>query len=231
MKDDIYRDKRVNVADFAFDESVTAVFPDMIRRSVPGYDNVVSISGLIAAERISANTACYDLGCSRGATTLAILRSLDDRPCTLHAVDSSEAMIAEARRHVEDARVRFHVDDIRTCAIDNASAVVLNYTLQFVAPDERVAVLQRIRDGLVSGGIIVLSEKVRDTDEFERLHLQFKRENGYSEMEISQKRSALEQVMQIDTLETHLNRLEQTGFANPRVWFKCLNWVSIAADA
>ncbi|MGL4467109.1 MAG: carboxy-S-adenosyl-L-methionine synthase CmoA, partial [Plesiomonas shigelloides] len=118
--------------------------------------------------------------------------------------------------------------------IENASMVVLNFTLQFLPPDDRQALLNRIYAGLRPGGALVLSEKFSFADQtigdllFD-MHLDFKRANGYSELEISQKRSALENVMLTDSVETHKARLQQAGFEHAEVWFQCFNFGSMLA--
>ena len=118
--------------------------------------------------------------------------------------------------------------------IEAADAVVMNYTLQFVAPALRQGLLQRIHAGLKSSGVLIVSEKIRFDDpllqtEFEAAHLDFKRANGYSELEISQKRSALENVMKPDTLPEHQQRLQQAGFTSQTLWFQCFNFCSMVA--
>ncbi|MGL5770696.1 MAG: carboxy-S-adenosyl-L-methionine synthase CmoA, partial [Plesiomonas shigelloides] len=123
---------------------------------------------------------------------------------------------------------------IRQVKIENASMVVLNFTLQFLPPDDRQALLNRIYAGLRPGGALVLSEKFSFADQtigdllFD-MHLDFKRANGYSELEISQKRSALENVMLTDSVETHKARLQQAGFEHAEVWFQCFNFGSMLA--
>lgn len=238
-QDQVYRQPHPHLVDFAFDDTVAAVFPDMIRRSVPGYESVVPITGLLAARamRAAGNTTparAYDLGCSLGATALAMLRQLDDVPCRITAVDSSAAMIDRARAHVDDPRVEFVQADIRQHPLEPCHAVTLNYVLQFLLPADRLAMLTRIHHALHDDGVVLLSEKIRFDDpatqgDFDAAHLAFKRANGYSELEISQKRSALENVMQIDTEEIHVERLRQAGFRRVRKWYQCLNWASFEA--
>lgn len=237
-RDQVFRDPRNQIADFAFDESVAAVFPDMIRRSVPGYETVVPMTGLLGARVLRAapepSPVAYDLGCSLGATALALLRQLGDRPCRLVAVDSAPAMIARARELLVDPRLELVCADIRELTLEPARAITLNYVLQFVAPEDRLTLLRRIRESLAPDGLLLLSEKIRFDDpatqqEFDSAHLDFKRANGYSELEISQKRSALENVMIIDTEEQHRARLHDAGFTRVRKWYQCLNWASFAA--
>lgn len=218
------------LVDFAFDETVAQVFPDMIRRSVPGYETVVALTGLLAARHLGRGGRCYDLGCSLGASTLAVLRAMGANPCEIFAVDSSAAMLDEARRIPEfDDRVEWVEADVRDVEIDRAQVVILNYVLQFLPPEDRLPLLRRIRAGLSSGGILIVSEKLDAGGYFDGLHVDFKRANGYSELEVSQKRAALENVMRIDSEDTHLARFREAGYGTARVWFRCLNWASFVA--
>ena len=234
QRDAIYRSKLPQIVDFAFDEAVVRVFPDMIRRSIPGYETVVPLSGLIAARYARANTRCYDLGCSLGATTLAIARYLNAPGCELYAVDNSEAMLARAQQENEDPRIHWLHSDIRDVPLHNASVVVMNYTLQFLRPDERQPLLRRIYNALVPGGVVLVSEKIKFSDpgthaRYQEHHAAFKSANGYSDLEISQKRAALERVMQPDTEGSHVQRFAEAGFRTVDVWFRCLNWASFLA--
>ncbi|MGL5432905.1 MAG: carboxy-S-adenosyl-L-methionine synthase CmoA, partial [Plesiomonas shigelloides] len=214
------------------------VFPDMIQRSVPGYSNIIATIGMLAKRFIQPNTQAFDLGCSLGAATLSMRRNIDVEGVRLIAVDNSAAMIERCRRHIDAFRSDTPVDiiegDIRQVKIENASMVVLNFTLQFLPPDDRQALLNRIYAGLRPGGALVLSEKFSFADQtigdllFD-MHLDFKRANGYSELEISQKRSALENVMLTDSVETHKARLQQAGFEHAEVWFQCFNFGSMLA--
>jgi len=222
-------DEPRQLVDFAFDEAVAAVFPDMIRRSVPGYETVVALTGLLAARHLSEGGRCYDLGCSLGASTLAVLRAMGTTPCEILAVDSSVAMLEKARRVPGfDDRVEWVETDVREVEIDRAQVVILNYVLQFLPPEDRLPLLARIRAGLASGGVLIVSEKLAAGGYFDGLHLDFKRANGYSELEVSQKRAALENVMRVDSEDTHLARFQEAGY-RARVWFRCLNWVSFVA--
>ena len=222
-------DEPRQLVDFAFDETVAAVFPDMIRRSVPGYETVVALTGLLAARHLGEGGRCYDLGCSLGASTLAVLRAIGTSPCEILAVDSSAAMLEKARRLPEfDDRVEWVEADVREVGVDGAQVVILNYVLQFLPPEERLPLLRRIRAGLSSGGVLIVSEKLAAGGYFDELHLDFKRANGYSELEVSQKRAALENVMRVDSEDTHLDRFRDAGY-RARVWFRCLNWASFVA--
>ena len=235
MKDNIYQQTQHHLVDFAFDQRVVNVFPDMIRRSVPGYELVVPLSGLMAARHIRAGDRVYDLGCSLGATTLAVLGQLGNKSCEILAVDQSASMLARARELVTDRRVQFIEANVTTLDLLPARVVLSNWLLQFIDPQRRLSLLTTIARSLHGGGQLLLAEKIRYEDPaiqffMEDTHLAFKAANGYSDLEISQKRSALENVMIVDTESAHLERLHAAGFSKVTVWYRCLNWISFLAQ-
>lgn len=238
MRDNIYSDTLANVADFRFDDKVASVFPDMIQRSVPGYSNIIAMTGLIAARHAQDHTRCYDLGCSLGASTFAMAQQLQGRPLQFLAIDNSEAMLSRCRENIASLKtptdIQLVCDALQNIHIANASMVVLNFTLQFVPLDERATVIQNIYNGLKPGGALILSEKILFENPVMQeltteLHHAFKMANGYSEMEVSQKRSALENVLSPETLLAHELRLRSAGFENLGVWFQCFNFMSLVA--
>ncbi|MGV3344448.1 carboxy-S-adenosyl-L-methionine synthase CmoA [Enterobacteriaceae bacterium LUAb1] len=226
------------LGDWTFDERVAEVFPDMIQRSVPGYSSIISMIGMLAERFVTPGSQVYDLGCSLGAATLSVRRHIRVNNCRIIAVDNSPSMTERCRRHLDAFRAQTPVEvreaDIRTVAIENASLVILNFTLQFLAPADRQPLLDNIFTGLKPGGALVLSEKFSFEDAHTgellfNMHHDFKRANGYSELEISQKRSMLENVMLTDSVETHKHRLKQAGFEHAELWFQCFNFGSLVA--
>lgn len=237
-KDHIFSDPVENIEDFCFDESVARVFDDMISRSVPGYRSIVAATGALAGQFIQENSHCYDLGCSLGATSLSILQHCKDRTYTLVAIDNAQAMIDQAAKVLcpapDEVDVQLVCDDIRNIKVENASVVVLNFVLQFIKPEERQDMLEGLISGMRKDSCLILSEKIRfDNQEqqlyFENLHYKFKKLQGYSDLEISQKRTALEQVLVPDTVKVHFSRLKEAGFVKPCVWFQDLNFISLCA--
>lgn len=230
--DQLYARKLTTVRDFTFNEAVTQVFNDMVRRSVPGYDAVVELVGVIAAahsQSVGRPLRCLDLGCSRGAVTQSLLNQLTDPATRIVAIDNSKAMVAAARREIGDERVTFITRDILESDFDDVDIAVMNLVLQFIAPRERLQLLTSIRHALRDDGMLILTEKIQADTEFVDYHHSFKRSRGYSELEITQKRDALEKVMVVDTFETHRQRLKDAGFNQVTVWFQLLNWVSLIA--
>lgn len=237
-KDTIYSLPKIRVNDFCFDEAVVDVFPDMIQRSVPGYATIIDNIGLIAKRKVQDDSNIYDLGCSLGAASLAMRRSIKAQGCKIIAVDNSPAMVEKCQRHLNafksDIPVNIICDDIKNVEITNASVVVLNFTLQFLEPEQRAELVNKIYLGLNPGGILILSEKIRhESPEGDSLlvdlHHEFKRTNGYSELEISQKRTAIENVMKVDSLSMHKTRMRSAGFSDIIVWFSCFNFTSMLA--
>ena len=230
------------VPDFVFNEDVVRVFPDMIKRSVPGYPTIVENIGVLAGQFAEAHTTLYDLGASLGAVTQALRRHVKADGCQVIAVDNSPAMVERCREylHAQDAMfqellpVQVIEADILALDLHPTSLVTLNFTLQFIPPERRLELLTRIRQALLPGGALILSEKLRFEDAAEhelltQLHVAFKRANGYSELEIAQKRSAIENVMKPDSLEEHRERLLAAGFSKVVPWFQCLNFASLIA--
>lgn len=236
--DTIYADPLVDVGRFEFDQRVVDVFPDMIKRSVPGYTTIINMIGNLAERYVQAGSRCYDLGCSLGAATLAMRHRICAADCKIIGVDNSAAMITRCEQVIAADSGEIPVDllqaSIQNVEIYNASMAVLNFTLQFIAIEDRLAILEKIFAGLNPGGVLILSEKVLFEDALHQqlmteLHHNFKRANGYSDLEIAQKRTALENYLVPETLEVHRQRLRAAGFNSVDVWFQCFNFASLIA--
>ena len=236
--DTIYANPLADVSRFAFDQRVVDVFPDMIKRSVPGYATIINMIGNLAERYAQADSQCYDLGCSLGAATLAMRHRIQVANCKIIGVDNSAAMIARCAQVIaaDSGEVTVELIEAQIQAVDihNASMAVLNFTLQFIAIEERLDMLRSIYAGLNSGGVLIISEKVAFDDQphqelMTELHHNFKRANGYSELEIAQKRAAIENYLVPETLEAHRQRLRAAGFSSVDVWFQCFNFASLIA--
>ncbi|MGI9324601.1 MAG: carboxy-S-adenosyl-L-methionine synthase CmoA [Pseudomonadales bacterium] len=231
QRDRLFSVDQPHLVDFAFSKEVVAVFPDMIRRSVPGYETVLPIAALLATQHLPAGGLLYDLGCSQGASTAAVLHLLGNQHSRIVAIDNAKDMLDSATSLITDPRVEFLCKNVEDVEFEPCNVVLLNYILQFLQPDQRLHLLMRLRSALAPDGCVILSEKIHlddtDTDRwFNEVHLAFKRANGYSEMEVARKRSALENVMIIDSEAQHRQRLQEAGFSRINKWFQCLNWAS-----
>ena len=232
MRDNLFN-KQSDIADFRFDQDVVKVFDDMVRRSVPGYDSMIQMIGLIARMYGQDNTNYYDLGSSTGAITLSIALNNKSKNNQFFAIDNSKEMVEQCEKNLHNKvdNLQAICDDINQVKINSASIVVLNLTLQFIDVNLRSNLIKKIYDGLESGGILIISEKIHFDDaitqnQITKLHMDFKKENGYSELEIANKRQAIENVLITETKEQHLNRLRDCGFVETSCFFQCLNFVS-----
>lgn len=237
-KDSLYAYPLGEISAFKFDESVVDVFPDMINRSVPGYSTIISAIGLLCAQFSQANSNCYDLGCSLGAATFAMRQNINVDNCQIIAIDNSAAMVKRLTENLKLNEAGIPVSvmqaDIRNLSLQNASVVVLNFTLQFIPIEDRQTLLTAIYQGLLPGGILILSEKLAFDDPRQQqlqtaMHHVFKKTQGYSELEVSQKRVALENVLIPETFAMHRQRLTRAGFNNVEIWFQYFNFASMIA--
>ena len=236
--DNIYAATHSKISDFCFDQKVAEVFPDMISRSVPGYQTILHTLGLLTAKFAKSNSNFYDLGCSLGAASLVLRRHNSAANCQIISVDNSPAMLERCQHNIDSYKgntpIELRCSNIQDVEIYNASIVVLNFTLQFLQPDERQMVINKIYQGLNAGGMLLISEKIRSEDQLMNellieLHHEFKRANGYSELEISQKRTALENVMKTDSINCHKQRLQKAGFKHLELWLQNYNFCSFIA--
>ncbi|MDX8388360.1 MAG: carboxy-S-adenosyl-L-methionine synthase CmoA [Ghiorsea sp.] len=234
VRDTLYTQK--DGLPFSFDADVTRVFEDMIKRSVPGYGLTLQMIAEIAALYAQDKSKLYDLGCSLGASTLAMAHGIKADGCQIISVDNSEAMVSQCVENVRQSQVPVSVvqGNIQDIDFEDASVVTLNFTLQFIPKKERLYLIERIYTGMRKGGVLVLSEKVSFDDVFEQqqhilLHESFKKAQGYSEMEVSRKRQSLENVLVPEAIEAHHARLQDAGFEKSQTWFQCFNFVSMLA--
>jgi tRNA (cmo5U34)-methyltransferase len=220
---------------FEFDEKVAAVFDDMIDRSVPFYAHNLALIADLLARRLQSGASVLDLGSSTGTLLIELARR---RPGALHliGVDNAPAMVERARKKADalDADVTFVCDDILSYEFGRPDAIVANYTLQFIRPLDRLALVQKIHDALRPDGWFVLSEKILMNDKrLDRLvidvYYDFKRAQGYSDTEIMRKREALENVLVPYTIDENKTMLKNAGFESVDTIFQWGNFVTMVA--
>jgi tRNA (cmo5U34)-methyltransferase len=237
-KDEIFKEPRDLIENFNFGKETAAVFDDMLDRSVPFYSEVQRMMGEIAADFAVAGTNLYDLGCSTGTTLLRLDRVVAPEVAFI-GVDSSPEMLDQARRKLDEHG--FSRKHELVCqnlengvAIANASVVVMNLTLQFIRPLNRDRLIKSIAAGIHEGGCLLLVEKVLGQNStlnrlFIKYYYDFKKRNGYSEMEIAQKREALENVLIPYHFEENRELLLRNGFKACDVFFRWYNFCGMLA--
>lgn len=238
-RDAIFATPLDELASFSFDEQVANVFPDMIKRSIPGYSQILGMTGVIAKRYVPEGGRIYDLGASLGATTLSVAQQLEHlETVDFITLDTSPAMTERCTellaKNLPQRSVTTLCSDVRSFDYQPCDLILLNFTLQFLPPADRQVLLTKLFQALRPGGALIVSEKIHFEDPRQaqllyELHHDFKRANGYSDMEISQKRTALEDVLLTDTPEQHEQRLKETGFSFVSQWFQYLNFASFLA--
>jgi len=233
-QDKIFEKGNVSGLPFSFNQEVTEVFEDMIDRSVPGYNTTLKIIQQQAKIHSIDRSNIYDLGCSIGASTFSLLNALNGRS-NIIAIDNSEPMVRSCTerfsKYIKAGQVNFLKEDISNSEITNASIVVINFVLQFLGIKERGDLMHKIYEGLVPGGILILSEKVhfdskKQTEEISNIHHSFKTTNGYSKLEISSKRDSLEGILITETESQHLDRAKEIGFKASTKLMSNLNFLT-----
>ncbi len=236
--DQVFAHELEHVTDFTFDEAVAGVFDDMVSRSVPMYGEIQRMLAELAAGFATEGSNIYDLGCSTG-TTLALLQQELSVRANLIGIDNSAEMLAKCRSKLA-ARNLSDVVDLRFAdldqgvAIENASVVLLVLTLMFVRPLHRERLIRQIHAGMNDNACLLVVEKVLgDGSLFNRLFIEryyaYKRRRGYSELEIAQKREALENVLVPYRLFENRELFMNAGFREVEVFFKWYNFAGFVA--
>ena len=238
-QDKLFSKKRKVIQDFNFGHATALVFDDMLQRSVPYYAEVQRMMGEIAADYAQPGTSVVDLGCSTG-TTLITLDHFIPPEVKFVGVDYSPEMIKKAEEKLAKAGVKRELEFVcqdlnQGVRIENASVVILNLTLQFVRPLYRHNLISQIAQGLNKDGCLILVEKVLSDDStinrfFIKYYYDFKKRNGYTKMEISQKREALENVLIPYKVEEDVELLKKNGFSSVDIFFKWYNFCGFLAQ-
>lgn len=237
--DTLYSSGKVT-EDFSFNEQVAEVFDDMLDRSVPFYRTVIKTTAALIRQLAAPGSTVVDLGCSTGSTLLELSRLLPDMQLRFIGLDSATAMLDKARRKAEmfSKNIEFRQQDITaldlTEQLAGADIILCNYTMQFIRPLLRQEFVSRLYAALPAGGLLLLSEKIIGNHsllnrKFINIYHEFKREQGYSELEIAAKREALENVLIPFTAEENLKLLRQSGFNWAEMYFRWINFASFVA--
>ncbi|MGZ8189374.1 MAG: carboxy-S-adenosyl-L-methionine synthase CmoA [Methylosarcina sp.] len=237
-KDQVFKEQTQKAADFKFGTEVANVFDDMVNRSVPFYGEMQRMMAEQAADYATPGTDVYDLGCSTGTTLIGMNTSIAE-DIRFIGIDESLEMLEKCQSKLKESGLKrpykLRVADLnQSIEISNASVAILCLTLQFVRPINRAKLLKSVFAGLNKGGVLILVEKILAEDsnlnrDFIKYYYDYKRRNDYSELEISQKREALENILIPYKLSENINLLLETGFAHCEVFFKWYNFVGLIA--
>jgi tRNA (cmo5U34)-methyltransferase len=235
-KDEVFKSKMEVIKSFEFNDAVASVFDDMVERSIPFYSEIHRIIIDLVNRYLPNNSTIYDLGCSTGTTIALIEKALikAEADGEFIGIDNSNSMIKRSEEKLNNHKVRNFTmicDDIENVELKPSDMIIMNYTLQFIAVEKRKNLLKKIFTALKPGGLFIFSEKIISSNTtvnllLTDLYYDFKRRNGYSELEISQKREALENVLIPFSTEDQLSHLREAGFNNADVLFRWYNFAS-----
>jgi len=220
---------------FEFDENIAVVFDDMLERSIPFYKEVVALICDVINSHVQKNSTILDLGCST-ANTLLALQIKSNKNFKAIGYDNSEAMLEQAKKKINaygvDIELKFA--DILETDLPNNDVTIANYMLQFIRPIERENFIRNIYNSLNQDGIFIFSEKIIYEDKklnknMIDIYYNFKKKQGYSEFEISQKREALENVLVPYSEEENKKLIIKSGFRTIETLFKWGNFVTFLA--
>ena len=239
MKDSIFNSNPYPET-FVFDEQVSQVFDDMAKRSIPFYQNLIKMQGEILENFLKQNRSekkvILDLGCSTGNSLIYLALLFKKLPVHFIGIDSSSEMLSKARQksaqYVDLPRIEWEKKTLGVDKLPRAEAINFHFTLQFIEPTKRMQLIRELYKILPLRGVLLLSEKLKLQPSFtywEDFYFNFKKENGYSHLEISRKREALETVLQPWTYEENINALKECGFSRIDCYFRWYNWAAFIA--
>ena len=225
--------------DFRFNAETARVFDDMVNRSVPYYDEIQRMVCELAGSFAAPGTNLYDIGCATGNTLIQLQQRLADKNVRIIGIDNSDEMLSRAQvkiqHHCADSGIRLVNANLHELPhLDNASVVIMLLTLQFVRPLYREKLVHAICSSLNQNGCLILVEKVTGSCTmlnrlFIEYYYHYKRRMGYSELEIAQKREALENVLIPYHHEENLKLLQDAGFAQVEEFFRWYNFSGVIA--
>lgn len=237
--DRVFAEQYSKPSDFKFSSKVASVFDDMVNRSVPFYEEMQRMVAELAADHAVEGSVVYDLGCSTGTTMINMNEKVPES-IPFIGIDDSREMLEKCSTKLKSLQihrsVQLLVEDLnKSVSIENASVVVLCLTLQFVRPMNRERLVKTIFDGMRKDGVLIIVEKIlaeesRFNRDFIKYYYDMKRRHSYSELEISQKREALENVLIPYKLSENITLLRDAGFEHCEVFFKWYNFVGIIAQ-
>ena len=236
MIDKVFSKKKEVIETFEFNAEVTRVFDDMIARSVPFYNEIHKIIVDVYKKINFKDEIIYDLGCSTGSTIKLLHRALpnSERSPFFIGIDDSPSMIKECNRKLSDEKdlsYKLLQGKIQDIELKSSKLIIMNYTLQFIPKELRLPILKKIYRSLQKGGVFIMSEKIKPEcfnvhTLYTDLYYDFKRRNGYSNLEIMQKREALENFLIPNTIKEQKDLLDEAGFESFETIFQWYNFSS-----
>ena len=220
-------------AEWRFDESVTAVFDDMLARSIPQHGAMRESVFQVASRLVQPDTHIVDLGCSLGASMAPLIDRFGARNRYV-GIEASPPMVEVCRRRLKSSidagLVEIHNVDLRANFPDvQASVTLAVLTLMFLPVADRLRTLTMAYRHTTAGGALILVEKILGNDSVTDellvdLYHGHKEAMGYSREEIDRKHMALKDVLIPLSADANERMLRQAGFTRVECFWRCLNF-------
>lgn len=231
-------DNYIPTKKWEFDKDVTDVFPDMLSRSIPSYENMRELIYRMARNFVKEGTNVLDIGCSTGIASELLIQNFGSK-CNFLLTDISLPMLEKCRakyaKEIQDGYVNVKYSDLReNLPVKGCSLIMSCLTIQFTPIEYRQHIFQNIYESLEPGGALILVEKVmgnsNDIDQvLVKEYYDIKRDNQYSEEQIKSKRKSLEGSLVPLTIDMNEWLLEMSGFRKVDTFWRYLNFVALVA--
>jgi tRNA (cmo5U34)-methyltransferase len=236
-RDRVYREQKGVTTDFEFNDTVADVFDDMVSRSVPYYSEQQRMIQEIGSIFSTPGSNIYDLGCATATTLINLCREVDPS-ASLIGYDNSAPMIKKAMQKIKESGLEERISvlyadlngDLDLIELNNASVVLICWTLQFVRPLKREKLINKIYQGLNENGVLIITEKVLTNNSllnryYIKLYYDYKQRNEYTNEEIVNKREALENILIPYRIDENIEMFKRNGFETVDTFFQWYNFV------
>ena len=140
-------------ANWNFEGEVSKTFDEHVSKSVPLYYEGHDLCAKISDFFLANDSVCYELGCSTGSLTKKLAERNIDKRVRFIAVDSVDNMIEQANKKLSQySSVETKVEDINLAEMEKSDFIVSYYTIQFVRPQLRQELINKIYNSLNWGG-------------------------------------------------------------------------------
>jgi len=206
-------------AAWKFNGEMVEQFETHVEKSIPFYKEGHDLVSKLSDYFIKEDSLCYELGSSTGKLSHQLSLRHEGKNAHFIGLEIEEDMVKKAEKSYHHDRLSFSCVDINTEAFEKADLIVAYYTVQFVHPKQRQALLDKVYEALNWGGAFIMYEKVRANDArfqdiMTGLYTEYKLDQGYSAEEIVAKSKSLKGVLEPFSTQGNLDLLKRAGFVD-----------------
>jgi tRNA (cmo5U34)-methyltransferase len=200
-------------------------FDNHIHNSIRGYSDLWNDVLALSEYFVEDNTNVVDIGCSTGKLIKQMYKQNNFSNCHYHGIEVESSFYKQL---IDEDRITYFKDTVKNFNFNNCSLVTSIFTLQFIPPKDREAILLNIYNGLNKGGAFIFSEKVfsdnpRVQEMMTFLYYDYKR-NHYSSDQILNKEAELRHLAKPSTEFEIITSCQNVGFT-PHIFWRNYNFV------